>query len=103
MSLLIPVDCSSRHEALLTTLDTTKYWAFVELNQGQIERCKFYKDRNDINAFIETVVVQNDQEYTWQFQEENITVLVAPTQRSIDEIVESYLFSELHELKTNNI
>ncbi|AXH11100.1 hypothetical protein [Halarcobacter bivalviorum] len=99
MSLLIPVDSNRRHEALLTTLDTTVYWAFIELNEGQIENCKFYKDRDDINAFIETVVVQNDQEYVWQFQQDDITVLVAPTQRSIDEIVEAYLFSELHELK----
>lgn len=99
MSLLIPVDSNRRHEALLTTLDTTAYWAFVELNEGQIVNCKFHKDRDDINAFIETVVVQNDQEYVWQFQQDDITVLVAPTQRSIDEIVEAYLFSELHELK----
>ncbi|WP_417332297.1 hypothetical protein [Halarcobacter sp.] len=99
MSLLIPVDSNRRHEALLTTLDALEYWAFVELNEGQIENCKFYKDKDEINAFIETVVVQNDQEYVWQFQQENASVLVAPTQRSIDEIVEAYLFSELHELK----
>ncbi|RXJ91688.1 hypothetical protein CRV01_00935 [Arcobacter sp. CECT 8983] len=99
MSLLIPVDSNRRHEALLTTLDATEYWAFIELNEGQIENCTFYKEKDDINAFIETLIVQNDQEYVWQFQQEDISVLVAPTQRSIDEIVEAFLFSELHELK----
>ena len=99
MSLLIPVDSNRRHEALLTTLDTTKYWAFVELNEGQIENCKFYKDKDDIDAFIETLVVQNDQEYVWEFQQKDIAILVALKQRSIDEIVEAYLFSELHELE----
>ncbi|QDF27675.1 hypothetical protein [Halarcobacter anaerophilus] len=95
MNLLIPVDCNKRHEALLTTLDTSKYWAFVELDEGQIVNCKFYKDRNDIEAWVENVIVINDQEYTWQFLEENISVFVAPTQRSIDEIVEAFLLKNL--------
>lgn len=98
MNLLIPVDCDKRHEALITTLDTSKDWAFIELEEGQIVECKFYKDRNDIQAWIETIVVINEQEYIWQFQEEGIAVLVAPTQRSIDEIVEAFLFKELHDL-----
>lgn len=99
MNLLIPVDCNDRYEALLTTLDASTYWAFVELEAGQIISCKFYKDRADIDAFIETVVVINDQEYIWQFTQENIDVLVAPTQRSIDEIIEAFLFKELHNLE----
>lgn len=98
MNLLIPLDSNRRHEALLTTLDHSTDWAFIELEEGQIVDCKFYKDRKDIVDFIETVVVINEQEYVWQFQEEGIAVLVAPTQRSIDEIVEAFLFKELHDL-----
>ncbi|QKF80680.1 hypothetical protein CRV08_07260 [Halarcobacter ebronensis] len=98
MNLLIPVDCNKRHEALLTTLDAAKYWAFIELDEGQIINCKFYADRSAIEAWVETVVVINEQEYVWQFIEENIAVLVAPKQRSIDEIVEAFLFKELHDL-----
>lgn len=98
MNLLIPVDCDKRHEALITTLDNSNDWAFIELEEGQIVSCKFYKDRNDIESWVETVVVINELEYVWQFQEEGIAILVAPTQRSIDEIMEAYLFSELHDL-----
>lgn len=98
MNLLIPVDCNKRHEALLTTLDSSNDWAFVELEEGQISKCTFYKERTDIECWVETVVVINEQEYVWQFIEENIMVLVAPTQRSIDEVVEAYLFRELHDL-----
>ena len=58
----------------------------------------FQKDRNDIQTWVETVVVINESEYVWQFIEENIMVLVAPVQRSIDEVVEAYLFRELHDL-----
>ena len=98
MNLIIPVDCNKRHEALITTLDNSNDWVFIELNEGQIETCTFYKDRNDIEAWVETVVVINESEYVWQFQEEGIAVLVAPVQRSIDEIVEAFLFKELHDL-----
>lgn len=98
MNLIIPVDCNRRHEALITTLDNSNDWVFIELNEGQIESCTFYKDRNDIEAWVETVVVINESEYVWQFQEEGIAVLVAPVQRSIDEIVEAFLFKELHDL-----
>lgn len=98
MNLMIPVDCNKRHEALITTQDAAEYFAFIELDEGQIASCNFYKDRNDIEAWVETVVVINEQEYVWQFMEEGMTVLVAPTQRSIDEIVEAFLFRELHDL-----
>lgn len=98
MNLLIPVDCNKRHEALLTTLDASENWAFIELDEGQIVKCTFFKDRHDIQDWVETVVVINESEYVWQFQEEGIAILVAPTQRSIDEVVEAFLFSELHDL-----
>lgn len=98
MNLLIPVDSNRRHESLLTTLDVSTYWAFIEIEDGRIISCNFFKDRKDIQCFVETVVVINDQEYVWQFQEEGIAILVAPKQRSIDEIVEAFLFKELHDL-----
>lgn len=97
MNLLIPIDCDKRDEAVITTLDNTKSWAFIELEEGQIKSCDFYKDRTEIKDWIECVVVENDQEYVWQFMEENIMVLIAPEQKSIDEIVEAFLFRELHD------
>ncbi len=98
MNLLIPVDSNKRHEALITTLDASSDWAFVELEDGQISSCNFFKELKDIDCWIETVVVINESEYIWQFQEEGISILVAPTQRSIDEIVEAFLLKELHSL-----
>ena len=53
MNLLIPLDSNKRHEALLTTLDHSTDWAFIELEEGQIVECKFYKDRKDIEAWVE--------------------------------------------------
>lgn len=100
MNLLIPVDCDKRYEALLTTQEESKYWAFVVLQEGQIESCKFLENRSDIECYIETIVLINEQEYGWQFQEESIIGLVAPTQRSIDEIVEAFLLKQLHPINS---
>ncbi len=98
MNLLIPVDSKNKEEALLTKLDDIKNWAFIEIEEGKISSCNFFNDRNDIQDWVECVVVQNEQEYVWPFIEENIMVLVAPSQRTITEIVEAFLFRELHDL-----
>ncbi len=98
MLVLIPMDSNKRHEAMITTLDQTKSWALVELDEGEIKKVSFHKRREEINEWIDCVVVENEQEYVWPFMEENITVLVAPTQKSIDEIIEAFLFKELHDL-----
>ncbi len=100
MNLLIPVNCDNKDEAQITKLDDTKKWAFIELAEGQITSCNFYDDRSDIQDWIECVVVENDKEYVWPFMEENIMVLVAPEQKSIADIVEAFLFKELHDLNT---
>ncbi|RXJ58000.1 hypothetical protein [Candidatus Marinarcus aquaticus] len=98
MLILIPMNSNKRHEALITTLDQTKDWALIELDEGEIKDIRFFKRRDEIDEWIDCVVVENEQEYVWPFMEENITVLVAPTQKSIDEIVEAFLFKELHDL-----
>jgi len=98
MLILIPLDSNKRHEAVITTLDQTKSWALIELDEGEIKNISFHKRREEISEWIDCVIVENDQEYVWPFMEENITVLVAPVQKSIDEIVEAFLFKELHDL-----
>lgn len=98
MLILIPMNSNKRHEALITTLDQTQDWALIELDEGEIKDIRFFKRRDEIDEWIDCVVVENDQEYVWPFMEENITVLVAPSQKSIDEIVEAFLFKELHDL-----
>ncbi len=98
MNLLIPVDSNTKDKAVITALDKCVYWAFIQLEEGRISSCKFYKNRDDIEIYIQTIVVINEKEYVWQFQEEGIAVLIAPVQKSIDEIVEAFLFKELHDL-----
>jgi predicted Fe-Mo cluster-binding NifX family protein len=98
MNILIPVNDSDIEEAQITLLDEVKYWLLLELDKGKIKKSDFYQSREEITDWIDVVVVKNDKEYVWPFMEENIAVLVAPMQRYVDDIVEAFLFKELHDL-----
>lgn len=98
MTVLIPVDISNKDEAQIRSMEENNSWAFITLDEGQIESCEFYERREDILEWIDAVVVINEQEYVWPFMDEGIIVLIAPIQKSIDEIIEAFLFKELHDL-----
>ena len=98
MNILIPVDKNDMEEAQLTLLDETEYWLLLDFNEGKVQKSNFYQTREEISQWIDVVIVQNDKEYIWPFMEKNIAVLVAPMQRYIDDIVEAFLFKELHDL-----
>ena len=98
MNILIPVDESDVEEASITLLDEVKYWLLLDMTEGRMVKHAFYQNREEITDWVDIVVVKNDKEYVWPFMEESIAVLVAPLQRSIDDIVEAYLFKELHDL-----
>ncbi len=71
----------------------------MEIEGGQVVEIRFFDSREAIEEWIDAVIVIGDNEYIWPFQEENIAILVAHTQRSIDDVVEAFLFKELHELR----
>lgn len=98
MLILIPMDSDNTQEATLVPLAEVKKWALVNVEEGQVVEVTHYDNREDIDDWVEAVVVINDQEYVFPFVEEQIMVLVAHTQRSIDEIVEAFLFKELHDM-----
>ncbi len=98
MNIIVPVSHNNKEEATITLLEEVKYWAYIEMGEGEISKCEFFCNREDIQEWIECVVVKHDKEYVWPFMEENIMVLVAPEQNSIEEIVSAYMFRELHDL-----
>ena len=98
MLLLIPLDSDDREEASLVPLNDVKKWALLDVSEGKIAKIDFYDTREEITEWVEAVVVINDHEYVWPFQEQQIMVLVAHTQRNIDDIVEAFLFKDLHDL-----
>ncbi|WP_121627742.1 hypothetical protein [Poseidonibacter antarcticus] len=97
MTVLIPVDSTDRNECVIASIEENKSWAFVTLDGGKITNVEFVDRREDIIEWIDAVVVINDQEYVWPFMDEGIIALVAPTQKSIDEIIEAFIFKDLHD------
>jgi len=97
MNILIPVDNTDIDEAQIVSIDDVKHWLLIEFDEGKIIKSECYIKREDISVWIDVMIVINNKEYVWPFMEENIAVLMAPFCESIDEIVEAYLYKELHD------
>ena len=98
MNILLALDSDDVQEAQLCKLNDVKKWGLIVLEEGEVTELLFADNREDFELPLEAVVVFDDHEYVWPFIEEQMLVLVAHTQRSIDDIVEAFLFKELHEL-----
>jgi len=98
MRLLLPMDIANEEEAKLVKLDDAKVWAQLLIEDGKLVETKFAQSKDDFEDFSEAVVVVSDNEYVWPFIELSMLVLVAHTQRYIEDIVEAYIFKELHDL-----
>lgn len=98
MYILLPMDSDEVQESSLTKLDDVKIWTQLLVEDGQVVEINHSDNRDSFEHISECVVVSNDNEYVWPFIEQNMMVLVAHMQKNIDDIVEAYLFKELHEL-----
>jgi predicted Fe-Mo cluster-binding NifX family protein len=98
MNILIPVDDSDIEEAKLCSIEDVQYWLVFDLIEGKVSNTQFYQSREEISDWLDVVIVKDQKEHIWPFMEEGIAVLVAPTQRYVDDIVEAYLFKELHDM-----
>ena len=98
MNIIVPMNGNDIDESKITKVHEAKYWFNFEMNEGKMQNGKFVTSRDEIEDYIDIVVVESDKEDVWQFMDEGIAVLVAPIQRYIEDIVEAYLFKELHDL-----
>lgn len=98
MYILIPMDMDDVQEASLVSINDAKIWAQVLIEGGEVVEVNHAASSDAFENFSEAVVVNDDSEYVWPFIEQNMLVLVAHTQRSLDDIVEAFIFKELHEL-----
>jgi hypothetical protein len=98
MKILLPMDCDDTQEGQLVPINDAKTWALIDLEAGQLAEINYFDTKEDINDWIDAVVVTGDFEPVMEFIEQQTMVLVAHTQRSIDDIVEAFLFKELHDL-----
>ena len=99
MRILLPMDSEDVQEAELVKIEDAKVWAQLLIEEGEVVEVDHAKEWEAFEWPSECIVVANSGEYVWPFIEYNMLVLVAPFQRSIDDIVEAYLFKELHELE----
>ena len=99
MTILIPVDNNEDiDESKITLLDDAKYWALLEFADGKVTSSTFYNTKEEIKDWIDVVIIKNNKEYVWPFMEAGTAILVAHTQMYVEDIMEAYIFKELHEL-----
>lgn len=98
MLLLLPMNGDDTQESEIVCVQELVFWATVEIEEGRVIEINFYKDRSQIEGWIDAVIVVGNYEPVMEFISEQMMVLVAHTQRTIDDVVEAYLFRELHDL-----
>jgi hypothetical protein len=98
MYILIPMDSCNKEEACIVKINDAKNWAQISLEEGEVVEILFNEDKDGFENFSEVLIVADDNEYVWPFIELGMMVLVAHTQRNIDEIMEAFLFRELNEM-----
>ena len=98
MLILLPMDSSNIEEAKLTSVADAKIWAQVSVSEGRVLEILHEEKFDGFAKYSEVAVVTHDAESVMDFISMNMIVLVAHTQRYIDDIVEAYLFRELHDL-----
>ncbi len=98
MKILLPMDSDDTQEGQLVSINDAKTWALVDLEAGQVVEINYFDTKEDVNDWVDAVVVIGDFEPVMEFIEQQTMVLVAHTQRDIDDIVEAFLFKELHDL-----
>jgi predicted Fe-Mo cluster-binding NifX family protein len=98
MILLLPMDGDDTQESELVGILEATFWATVEIEEGRVIEINFSKNREEIECFIDAVIVKSNYEPVMEFIDQQMMVLVAHTQQTIDDVVEAYLFRELHDL-----
>jgi hypothetical protein len=98
MYVLVPMDSDEVQEASLVSVADVKVWAQILIEEGEVVEILHAQQFDRFENFSEAVVFINDFENPMPFMEYNMMPLVAHTQRSIDDIVEAFLFRELHDM-----
>jgi len=98
MYLIVPMNGEDAEKSKLTKINDVKVWAQLLIEEGRLISVSYAPTSDGFENFSEAVVVGDDNEYVWPYMELSMIVLVAHTQRYIEDIVEAYIFKELHDL-----
>ncbi len=98
MLVVVPMDSTDVQKAKITPVLEAKTWAELRIEEGELVEVLHADAYDAFKAWPEAVVVCSDGEPVMDFINMSMIVLVAHTQKTIDEIVEAFLFRELHDL-----
>jgi len=98
MLVVVPMSSTDVQEAQITPVLEAKTWAQLRIEEGELVEVLHCDTYDGFENWSEAVVVCSDGELVMDFINMSMIVLVAHTQKSIDDIVEAYLFRELHDL-----
>ncbi len=98
MLVVIPMNSVNMKEAKITPVLEAKIWAELRIEEGELVEVLHADAFDAFEVCPEAVVVCSDGEPVMDFINMSMMVLVAHTQKTIDEIVEAFLFRELHDL-----
>ena len=98
MLVLVPMDSTNIQEAKITSVYQAKTWAQLRIEDGKLIEVLHNEKFDGFSPWSEAVVVNSDTEPVMDFINMSMVILVAHTQKTIDDIVEAYLFRELHDL-----
>ena len=82
----------------LNILEPDEFKPLFEAIDADFDRVDFFDRYEEIFCLINKVVVINNLEFVWPFQDDGIEILIASKEKSIDEIVESLLLNRLKKL-----
>ena len=97
MRVLLPMDSDEVQEAKLVRALEAKIWAQMLIEDGEVVEILHNATYDAFDYPSDAVVLVDEVENPMPFIELSMTPLIAPMQRSIDDIVEAYLFRELHD------
>jgi predicted Fe-Mo cluster-binding NifX family protein len=98
MLVAIPMNSTDVQEAQIARVLEAKTWAQLRIEEGELVEVVHADTYDGFENWSEAVVVCDDSEPVMEFINMSMMVLVAHTQKTIDEIVEAFLFRELHDL-----
>lgn len=98
MNLLLPMDNNNKDDAKLCSFEVCKAWALVKTEEGNTQSIEFFNSKEEISEPIDIVIVNSQSEYVSELLLEGMMVLVAPFQQSIEDVIEAFMFRELHEI-----
>jgi len=94
VNIAIPLD----EDMTLCEVKEATHWSLSVLENSNIKESKRYKTYEDIEEIVDFVVVKDKSEDVDDFLDDGANVLIAPFQKSVEDILEAYMFRELYQL-----